>query len=1216
FFSAGEITRMNQMADLLAEVTRGRARAHGFAFIDSRPAFMGHAWCENEWINGLSNPTSNSFHPNKDGFQGYAGIVRGAMLATPDPGFSRGNNGRIAFSRGPDGSSEIYVINGNGTFPFNLTGNPADDRVPSFSPDGNRIVFASDRDGDYEIYTMNSTGGEPTKLTSNTADDFDPSWSPNGKQIVFRSSRDGNNEIYKMDSNGLDQRRLTNNSASDFAPSFSPDGAEIAFQRFSTGGNNEVFKMNADGQGQTNLSNNAANDGAPQWSPDGSQIAFHSNRTSSNFDIYTMPATGGTATRRTTATGEDRNPTWAPSGSHIAFQSERDGSAQLYTMTPTGASQTRRTSGGELDRVPSWQGDATRPQTTIDSGPPAVTNNPVANFTFSADEAGSTFECQLGSSTFQSCSSPYSTAVLADGSHTFSVRATDPSGNLDTSPATRSFQIDTAAKVSEITAGPSGPTNVTEPVFEFTSEDTSVTFECRLDHSPEPGGPDAGWEDCVSPHQVGPLADGDHRFEVRGTDGVGNIEPEPQIRQFTVDTVKPETTITFAPPALGTEAAPKAEFVSENGAAFECRLTPAGETEGVWVNCESPHSLGPAGTDGLEDGDYTFEVRATDPAGNQEEEAAGTFFTIDTAPPATTVTEHPGTADQTTDVSFAFTADDPEATFECRLDGLEEIDWAACQSPVEYEDVVHGRHRFQARATDPAGNVEAEPADIEFGVKNDPGHRITARPDPLSGDSTPAFEFESLDPDATYECRLDGDDWEPCASPFAIPHKHYEIDEETGEQTELPVQVHDEPLADGPHMFELRATDWFGEVTTLPAYEWTIATGAPAAEIVSGPAQLSNTGAATFLVEPGFGATALECSIDDTEWQTCGSQPFAPGRQTVEYSGLFDQVHEFKVRSVSILHENPGPEAVHTWRVDTKAPQLSFSGGPSARTRTTSANFQFTAADPLPHHEPNPIRFWCRSQGSGPFSLASPNGFEECSTPISLSGLSEGRQTFEVLATDRAGNASPVSTRSWTIDLTGPKVALIEVPPAATDETSARFVFSADEPGTIFSCRLNGASWFACQSPHETGTMAAGANRFSVRATDSLGNIGEPAVHDWTVSKPAPPPARPAIRFQGNIRIKPARPARLATVNCPAGGACRVTVPKRVMVVIGGKRFPVRLKAPKRIAAGRTAGVTGVLPRKAHRRLGRRTVKFSFRIKVTTNSGASRVAKRTVRLRR
>src|SRR5215212_1202417 len=87
--------------------------------------------------------------------------------------------------------------------------------------------------------------------------------------------------------------------------------------------------------------------------------------------------------------------------------------------------------------------DTTPPDTTIDSGPSGTFTNSSASFTFSSSEAGSTFECSLDAGTFTSCPSPKSYSSLSDGSHTFSVRAIDSSNNVDATPASRTWTVDT-----------------------------------------------------------------------------------------------------------------------------------------------------------------------------------------------------------------------------------------------------------------------------------------------------------------------------------------------------------------------------------------------------------------------------------------------------------------------------------------------------------------------------------------------------------------------------------------------------------------------------------------------------------------------------------------------------------------------------------------------------------------------------------------------------
>lgn len=79
--SPGEQVELNNTANLLATTIAGRATAHGFRFVDVRTAFTGHAICDAvEWINGLSNPVSESYHPNRTGQSaGYAPLVEAAL---------------------------------------------------------------------------------------------------------------------------------------------------------------------------------------------------------------------------------------------------------------------------------------------------------------------------------------------------------------------------------------------------------------------------------------------------------------------------------------------------------------------------------------------------------------------------------------------------------------------------------------------------------------------------------------------------------------------------------------------------------------------------------------------------------------------------------------------------------------------------------------------------------------------------------------------------------------------------------------------------------------------------------------------------------------------------------------------------------------------------------------------------------------------------------
>jgi lysophospholipase L1-like esterase len=77
FFSPSEETRLNQTADLLNSKTSAAATARGFTFANPTSRFIGHAVCgDPEWLNGLSNPVSESYHPNRTGqASGYVPLV-------------------------------------------------------------------------------------------------------------------------------------------------------------------------------------------------------------------------------------------------------------------------------------------------------------------------------------------------------------------------------------------------------------------------------------------------------------------------------------------------------------------------------------------------------------------------------------------------------------------------------------------------------------------------------------------------------------------------------------------------------------------------------------------------------------------------------------------------------------------------------------------------------------------------------------------------------------------------------------------------------------------------------------------------------------------------------------------------------------------------------------------------------------------------------------
>jgi len=163
--------------------------------------------------------------------------------------------------------SDIFAVNVDdlletGAVPRNLTINRVAtvDDDPNWSPDGQRIIFTSyvpDSSSTLtssEIYIMNADGTGQAQLTNDGIEKRGAAWSPNGLRILFacRSGAPAANaptvatfEICVMDAVANSPiTQLTLNNISELTPTWSPDGQLIVFHRVPS---NQLWVMPADG---------------------------------------------------------------------------------------------------------------------------------------------------------------------------------------------------------------------------------------------------------------------------------------------------------------------------------------------------------------------------------------------------------------------------------------------------------------------------------------------------------------------------------------------------------------------------------------------------------------------------------------------------------------------------------------------------------------------------------------------------------------------------------------------------------------------------------------------------------------------------------------------------------------------------------------------------------------------------------------------------------
>ncbi len=221
------------------------------------------------------------------------------------------------------------------------------------------------------------------------------------------------------------------------------------------------------------------------------------------------------------------------------------------------------------------------------------------------------------------------------------VRERDERNNCRSSQTT--VVIDTTAPAApSLDAHPAHASNDESPSFAFSNAEAGVEYAGRLD--------DARFAPCASPHRVGELLEGAHRFEVRARDAYGN---ESAATRF-------DWVVDFTPPA-----APSID--------------------------EQPESV-------------TEGARARVAFSAAEPDIAFLCALDGAAPAAPRLDAHPAHASNDESPSFAFSNAEAGVEYACRLDDAR---FAPCTSPLRVVELLEGSHRFEVRARDAYGNESA-----------------------------------------------------------------------------------------------------------------------------------------------------------------------------------------------------------------------------------------------------------------------------------------------------------------------------------------------------------------------------------------------------------------------------------------------------------------------------------------------------------------------------
>jgi hypothetical protein len=319
-------------------------------------------------------------------------------------------------------------------------------------------------------------------------------------------------------------------------------------------------------------------------------------------------------------------------------------------------------------------------------------------------------------------------------------------------------------------------------------------------------------------------------------------------------------------------------------------------------------------------------------------------------------------------------------------------------------------------------------------------------------------------------------------------------------------------LSDGLHDFCVHATDASSLQGGNTCVHWeqernpTASITSPAADGAINPASFSLS--SNKASHPNDGSTlGYACTISGYN----GGAEFDCANPLITPS-LSDGAHTLTVKArfhgsldgAGVTHDSSA--VTRTFTIDTTAPTVSFSSGPSNNSVTVDssghATFGFTASDATT----GPPSVQCKLDGAS---------FGACTSATShaLTGVPDGVHDFTVKATDGASH-STTATVHWEQET--PANAALDSGPAAgaqVSSTTAHFTFHStktDRPVT-FQCALDSNAFGACSgaTSDDLSNLSDGAHTLQVRAVftasiDGSQHAGPAVSRTWTVDTTPP----------------------------------------------------------------------------------------------------------------
>ncbi len=433
------------------------------------------------------------------------------------------------------------------------------------------------------------------------------------------------------------------------------------------------------------------------------------------------------------------------------------------------------------------------------------------------------------------------------------------------------------------------------------------------------------------------------------------------------------------------------------------------------------------------DGLKVLRLWARDSSGTVSSTPVTVQVTLDTTAPVVSISSITSLSTSTSQTITFSGSDASDLSYQCKLDAGA---YSSCSSPKTYTGLAEGNHTVSVMATDAAGNVSSV-VTASWSIDSTlPTLALTTTPSAVTNVLAGNFVFSGTDSNGlTYLCQLDGGAAFVCTSPYAPA------------------------LSPGSHTFSVQALDTAGNLSAAQSYSWIIDVTPPTASISSGPASVTQSTSATFVLAAtdagGGSVSGFQCQIDGAAFGSCSSP--------VTYTGLTQGTHLFSVRAIDSAG-NVSPSVSFSWVLDLTAPSITLVSTPNAVTNQTSASISFSGTD---SGGGSVASFNCRLDGAA---------FSSCSSPVSFTALSEGSHTVQIQALDSVGNIGTQSF-TWQVDLTAPPTSGFALNPGSSGNTTTPNILGSTEGGSTVTIHLNSAT---CASASVASGTATGGGAFSL----------------------------------------------------------------------------------------------------------------------------------------